>query len=217
MCGRYNLRTNQRGLFDEFGLPAAPDFPPRYNIAPTQNVPIIRADEGMQEWAIVRWGLVPSWTKELKGPPLINARADTVATKPSFRAAFKKRRCLVPADGYYEWQATSGTKQPFLIHMADDKPFAFAGLWESWHGGQATLESCAIITTDANELTRTIHDRMPVILAPKDWSAWLAPATEFTILQELLRPFPSERMGTVAIRSLVNNPKNDGPECVQPV
>ncbi|MFO0898004.1 MAG: SOS response-associated peptidase [Pirellulales bacterium] len=162
MCGRFTLRQVPHEWVKQLALPI---FSPRYNIAPTQQVLAIRQREGIREAVELRWGLIPSWADDPKiGNRLINARAETVATKPAFRQAYKRRRCLILADGFYEWQKQGKTKQPYFIHRPDDQPFAFAGLWEWWKGNVLEIASCTIITTEANELMRPLHDRMPVIL-----------------------------------------------------
>jgi putative SOS response-associated peptidase YedK len=224
MCGRFTLRTTYTLLADALGpLDIRPDLPqlPLFNVAPTQTIPVVRdaAGHGRRELVGVRWGLVPSWSRELKGPPLINARCETAADKPAFRTAMKGRRCLVPADGFYEWQAGAGkTKTPHFIHRRDDRPFAFAGLWERWHddAGHA-LDSCTILTTGPNALMSRIHDRMPVILDPADYAAWLDPKTPAADIAALLRPAPAEPMEAYPVSTLVNSPKNQGPELVAPV
>ena len=166
MCGRYVIKNTQRFKV-KFHLDELPLFEPRYNVAPTQSVPAVRAEDIKRELVMMHWGLIPSWAKDAKiGYRLINARADGVATKPSFRSAFKRRRCLILTDGFYEWKKLDEGKQPYFIHMKDDEPFAFAGLWESWHNpddGEEVISS-SIITTDANKLMEPIHNRMPVIL-----------------------------------------------------
>jgi putative SOS response-associated peptidase YedK len=167
----------------------------------------------------MRWGLVPTWSKDPKaGPPIINARAETLATKPAFRSAFKRRRCLIPADGFYEWQKIAGAKvkQPFYIRLAKDRPFAFAGLWEKWHNDEGSLlESCTIVTTEPNDVMRPLHDRMPVILPDEEYARWLDPKNEdVDELQELLRPYPAEEIAACPITTFVNSPRNDGPECI---
>lgn len=170
MCGRFTLRSNAHQVAEEFGLATfVPDLTPRYNVAPSQHVFIVRLNDEHQRFlASVRWGLVPAWADDVKiGYKLINARCDTVATKPSFRQAFKKRRCLVVADGFYEWQKLDArNKQPYYIRLKDERPFAFAGLWERWSKGGEPVESCTIVTTEPNELMEPLHDRMPVILPP---------------------------------------------------
>jgi len=224
MCGRFTLRTPASELVRHFLLDAAPDLAPRYNIAPTQPVAAVRrARPGLQrELAMLRWGLVPSWAKDpaIAGRT-INARAETVASRPSFRSAFRRRRCLIPADGYYEWQKIGNKKEPYLIRMADDRPFGFAGLWEYWEGSAASrvqgpIESCTIITTAANDLTREIHDRMPVIVRPADYAAWLDPELDdATELQALLRPCHWAAMTVDRVGTHVNSPKNDDPRCIE--
>ena len=219
MCGRFTLHSRLNLLLQQFALQAGPDWAPRYNIAPTQSVPIVRlsAADGKREMTLMRWGLVPSWAKDISiGNRMINARAETVATKPSFRAAFKRRRCLVPADGYYEWQKTVTGKQPYYIHLRDDTPFAMAGLWESWHADQEdTLDTFTIITTDANRATCHIHDRMPVILDPDDYPLWLDPEFEGReALQTLLRPYESDELQLDPVSTHVNSPRNDDPQCI---
>jgi putative SOS response-associated peptidase YedK len=265
MCGRFNLRTPASRLVEVFQLLRTPELSPRYNIAPTQSVAVVRlplsvkaaspgsrqsitAGDGSRQnitagygsrqksqlagrdLTMMRWGLVPSWSKDPKsGPPLINARADTVATKPTFRSAFRSRRCLIPADGFYEWQKTDTTmnsagygsrpiKQPFHIRLNPDHPFAFAGLWERWEGADSSaIESCTIITTDANDLLRPIHDRMPVILHEEDYDRWLDPnESDAKQLESLLRPFPPEEMTAYPIGLFVNNARNDSLQCIAP-
>jgi putative SOS response-associated peptidase YedK len=223
MCGRFTLRTPSQVLVEQFQLASVPELKPRYNIAPTQPVPVVRqaTPHGAQQLCLLRWGLVPSWAEDATiGSRLINARAETVATKPSFRSAFRKRRCLVVADGYYEWQKCGATKQPFFIHRPDDRPLAFAGLWDSWTGGEPgdpPLESCTIITTAADDFTRAIHDRMPVILAPDDYSVWLDTAvTDIEPLQALLERPLSGELAADPITTHVNNPRNDDPRCLEP-
>src|SRR5579872_6536332 len=201
MCGRYTLRVSPAELAEIFAVFNSVEWSPRYNIAPTQMVPTVRAarDGSGRELALVKWGLVPSWADDPKiGSGMINARAETVATKPAFRSALRKKRCLVPVDGFYEWQAVPGqkTKQPFLISVTDQPVFAFAGLWEHWTSPEGQgLDSCTIITTEANELMKAVHDRMPVILDRQDYDRWLDPGdTDAQHVLPLLKPFPSERM-----------------------
>jgi putative SOS response-associated peptidase YedK len=166
MCGRFTLRTPTKDIVKAFGLTEAPDLKPRFNIAPTQQVAAIRLDAevGIRRLSLLRWGLIPSWAADPSiGYPMINARAESVAIKPAFRSAFKKGRCLIVADGFYEWKKVGKNKQPYFIRLKDDEPFAFAGLAEHWHRGEQTIDSATIITTEPNELMETIHDRMPVI------------------------------------------------------
>jgi putative SOS response-associated peptidase YedK len=212
MCGRFALTTPAAILAETFHLPDAPDLPPRYNVAPTQLVAVVREVESRRELRIMRWGLVPSWSREgPSGAPLINARAETVAEKPSFRQAFRSRRCLLPADGFIEWATINRRKMPFLFQRDDGAPFAFAGLWEQWRqeDGQ-TLLSCAIVTTTANEVVRSVHDRMPVILDPEQYETWLRQGGT-----EMLRPYAVDRLISRPINPLVNSPRNDSPECLQ--
>ena len=194
---------------------------PRYNIAPTQEIIAIRRkpDPAGRELLPMRWGLVPPWSENpASGPPLINARADTVATKPSFRSAFKKRRCLIPADGFYEWQKLdSRTKQPHYIHRPDNQPFAFAGLWERWDRGPV-IESCVIVTTGANKMMGELHDRMPVILSPNDYDLWLDPTVDDpAALQYLLTQCGDHELVAEPISTYVNKVGNDGPKCIEPM
>jgi putative SOS response-associated peptidase YedK len=220
MCGRYTLRTPPAQLAEFFGLFREPDVVPRYNIAPTQQVLAIRFDEHAtpREPVLLRWGLIPSWADDAKiGNRMINARSDTVATKPAFRAAFTRRRCLIAADGYYEWRQQPDGKQPYLIGRQDNRPFAFAGLWEVWTRGEQPLESCTIITTDANEAVGTIHDRMPVILPPEDYDRWLDPSSEPKELTELLVPYQRDDLAARAVSRTVNSPRHDTPECIEPL
>jgi len=218
MCGRFALIVDASVLADVFDVDPPRELEPRFNIAPTQTVPIVRAGkETPRECALVRWGLVPSWAKDEKiGPRMINARGETVAEKPSFRSAVKSRRCLVPADGFYEWVRTAEGKQPHFIHFSDGRPFAFAGLWERWHKGEGEpLDTCTIITTTPNDLIADLHDRMPVILPPDQFSEWLEPGPlPPERLQGLLVPHPAEGMEAYPVSTYVNKPANDGPECI---
>lgn len=225
MCGRFTLTTTGQQLKAFFPLlDEMPTTTSRYNIAPTQNVLVVRdgADKDAKPQAAwMRWGLIPSWAKDKKiGAGLINARADGVATKPAFRAAFKRRRCLVLADGFYEWKREPGkkTKQPFYFRRKDSAPFAFAGLWEHWEGEQPAIDSCTIITTDANELLEPVHHRMPVILDPRDYTKWIdSSPKDPALLQELLQPSPAQEMVAVAIGTHVNNARNEGADCLTPL
>ncbi len=224
MCGRFTLRTRLNLLLQQFAAEVSsehelPLFGPRYNIAPTQEILAIRPADGRRVATMLRWGLVPSWAKDIKsGAPLINARADTLANKPTFRTAFRKRRCLIPADGFYEWQKLDdGTKQPFYIHRPDNQPFAFAGLWERWDRGP-TVESCAIVTTDANKQMCKLHDRMPVILALSDYALWLDPAVDDTAaLQHLLAPCGEDELVAEPVSSHVNRVANADEKCIEPL
>lgn len=218
MCGRFTLRVPLGLLVDQFLATPSPqlELSPRYNAAPTQQIAVVRLDEGKRQLTTMRWGLIPFWAKDTKvGFSGINARGDTVATKPAFRAAYKKRRCLVLADGYYEWKAEGKAKLPFLYEVDGGKPFAFAGLWEVWRGPDKDgepLESCTIITTDANKLAANVHDRMPVILDPPDYDPWLDTKNED--VEYMLDQLPADRMCVRPVSTYVNNVKNQGPECV---
>ncbi len=218
MCGRFTLRTSPQAVAKAFDLADAPEFSPRYNIAPTQQVLAIRLHDGKLQASFLHWGLIPSWADDPKiGYRMINARADGVATKPSFRSAFKRSRCLVVADGFYEWKKTGAAKQPYFARLKSDKPFAFAGLAEHWHRGEKTIDSATIITTEPNELMAGIHDRMPVILSPDDYELWLDPEFEGKEkLQSLLRPYPADEMTAYPVSTVVNSPKNENAACVDP-
>jgi len=217
MCGRYARYGNVKVYLDEFDCRTNPVefadlFPPRYNIPPTTEVPVIRQTDKGRQISPMRWGLLPSWTKDPKRAPLLNnARAETVADKPSFRSAFKSRRCIIPADGFYEWKKNGKLKLPFYFRRADGRPIAFAGLWERWND----LESCTIITTEANELMSSIHDRMPVILGRNDYTAWLDPTATET--DKLLAPCPPNELICDPVDTVVNNVRNEGPQCIVPL
>lgn len=217
MCGRYSITKPIDAVRRVFVVESAVNFPPRYNVAPTQDVPVVRlSTDGKRELAMLRWGLIPRWAKdETIGSRLINARADTVAAKPSFRHAFKKRRCLVVADGFYEWQEVDGSKQPWRITLASDEPFGFAGLWELWKSPEGqVIESTTIITTDANKALHPIHHRMPVIVDRKDHATWLGSDTPAARLQALLLPYHDEFVRAYRVSKVVNKVRNDGPECI---
>jgi putative SOS response-associated peptidase YedK len=222
LCGRFTLTDPNVGLAVQFGLPQIPDMAPRYNIAPTQPVAAVRVPGPGQarEMVMLHWGLVPFWAKDLKiGAQLINARSETAAEKPSFRAAFLQRRCLVIADGFYEWQKQNGAKQPYFIRLRHARPFAFAGLWERWEGpGAGPIESCTLLTTEPNDLIRPLHSRMPAILHPDDYSLWLDPEVrQASLVLPLLRPYPALEMEAYPVSRLVNSPNNDTPQCIEPL
>jgi putative SOS response-associated peptidase YedK len=213
MCGRFLLFSSGPKVAEEFDLTGPPELAPRYNIAPTQQVAAVRAAGSGRELVRLRWGLVPSWSRDAKQAP-INARSETAADKPTFRHSFRKKRCLIPADGFFEWVALGGRKQPYYFHPPDGRLWAFAGLWEHWQGPDGPVESCCILTTAANELVRPVHDRMPMILPRQDWEAWLGPAVqEAGALLPLLRPYPADAMRAYPVSLLVNNPRNDRPAC----
>ncbi|MCS7045044.1 MAG: SOS response-associated peptidase [Gemmataceae bacterium] len=218
VCGRFTLRSRPELVAEEFDRPVLPPFVPRWNIAPTQQVLALRSVGGQVEGVHLRWGLIPPWAKDLKTLPLlINAQSETAATKPSFRAAFRRRRCLVLADGYYEWTKVGQRKQPYYHRLRDDRPFAFAGLWERWEQDGPPIESCAILTTAANELAAQYHDRMPVILSRAARSVWLDPDLDDpAVLSELLRPYPAAEMVAYAVDPFVNKAGNEGPQCIAP-
>lgn len=224
MCGRFTLTAPPDQLASLFDLPQEPMVVPRYNIAPTQPVAVVRmnAQKAEREWALTYWGLVPSWSKDPSmGARMINARSETVTEKPAFRAAFKRRRCLVPANGFYEWQKQGKGKQPFYITTPDGAPFAIAGLWEYWEGADGSaLESCTLLTTSANTLMAPLHDRMPVIVAPEDYDQWLGTGRDETPqalgqLQHLLRPYADDGLVAFPVSTYVNNTRNEGADCVQ--
>ena len=220
MCGRFAQRTPAKTLARQFQVEEVPEVEPSYNIAPTQNILGIRRGKEGREAALLKWGLIPSWAKDVSGgAKLINARAETVTEKPSFREAFRHRRCIIPADGFYEWQRTGGRKQPFFFRMKDEQPFGFAGLWESWRAGDGrVLETCAIITTTANEVLEPVHDRMPVILSPADYELWLGEeARKADLVKELLRPYPSSEMVSYPVSTMINNTSNAGAELARPL
>ncbi len=219
MCGRYAFFSPAEAVRRTFAIDAVPELEPRYNVAPTQSVPAVRAaEEGARQFALLHWGLVPKWAKERAiGNRMINARAETLAEKPSFRDPFRKRRCLVLADGWYEWQVAPGGKRPWFIRMKDARPFAIAGLWERWKdpANGSPLESCTIVTTDAAASIRKIHDRMPVVLAESHWDRWLDTAFSDTeTLSELLKPFDPQALEAWPVSRQVNAPKNQGPELI---
>ncbi len=220
MCGRFTLRANLNRILEEFAVESAGvNWQPRYNIAPTQQVLTVSLRDGRRVLAPRKWGLIPSWAKDARiGSSMINARADGVADKPSFRSAFKRGRCLVIADGFYEWKATGKAKQPYLFQMTDGRPFAFAGLAEHWSKGGKPIDSATIITGEPNVLTGDVHDRMPVILAPSDYDIWLDPEFQNRdTLLELLRPYPAEEMKAFPVSTVVNSPRNDTPACVEAI
>jgi putative SOS response-associated peptidase YedK len=221
MCGRFTLTIDPADLKESFGDYSLPSrFAPRFNIAPTQPVLAIPNDAAAKGDFFV-WGLIPSWAKDPAiGSRLINARAETLAEKPSFRGSYKYKRCLILADGFYEWKSQPGskTKVPHFIHMQDRRPFAFAGLWDHWNSPDGSLvKSCTIITTEPNELMATLHNRMPVILKPADYARWLDPAPRPPeSLAPLLKAYPAGEMAAHPVSTLVNSPANDRPDLVVP-
>lgn len=220
MCGRYYLNASKKKLAEHFHIADTadiPDIPPRFNIAPSQDIPVVRQSEKGREVAMMRWGLLPSWSEDSKAKfSMINARAETVAEKPAYRAAFKKRRCLIPASGYYEWKPAASGKQPYVIRRKDEGLLALAGIWELWEGGGEVIESCSIIVTAANKLMSPIHDRMPVILTPNNYSEWLRSETQdIGHLQGILSPYALDDLETYPVSKRVNKPDNDSPDLIK--
>lgn len=218
MCGRYTLKSPLSVLTERFDIDEFPSsLSPSYNIAPTQQVATVLSENGKRKLEMLRWGLIPSWADDPEiGNRMINARGETVAEKPSYRRAFKRSRCLILADGFYEWQRTDSGKQPFHIRLQDESPFAFAGPWESWDKGDG-LRSCTIITTEANDLVGEVHNRMPVILHAEDYEMWLdLDFDEREPLTSLLKPYPAETMEAYPVSRRVNKPSNNEPGVVEP-
>ncbi|MCU0975017.1 MAG: SOS response-associated peptidase [Steroidobacteraceae bacterium] len=222
MCGRYAFFAPADAVQRWFGVPFAPGLAARYNIAPTQDVPVLREREaGHREVALLRWGLVPSWAGDPSiGQRMINARAETLAVKPSFRAAFRRRRCVVLASGWYEWQKTATGKQPFFLHRRDGEPLGFAGLWEQWvdRGSGEAIQSCAIVTTAAPPALADIHDRMPAVLAREALAEWLDPmVTDGARLSPLLGAGEAASIEARPVSRAVNDARNEGPQLVEPL
>ena len=220
MCGRYDNLIPRDAMVQLFGVEELPptNFPPRYNIAPTQDVPIVVVSEGGDRQVLMaRWGLVPPWINAIPKQPHINARAETVDRKPLFRDAFAARRCLVPATGFYEWERMEDGRQPFRFRMRGADPFAFAGLWEASQIEGRRMHSTTIIVTKANELTAAIHDRMPVIIPRDAYATWLDPSTTIEEARGMLRPFPASRMEAYPVSRAVNRYEKDDEECIQPI
>lgn len=236
MCGRYSLTSPIEALRQLFIFPELPNLPPRANVAPSQEVPAVRietrsdeggagdgAEDSGRHLAMLRWGLVPGWAKDIKiGYKMINARAETVASNGAFRTAFQQRRCLILADGFYEWRSEDRggkkpVKQPYRVTLADAAPFAFAGLWEHWKNPETgePLESCTIITTEANATLAPVHHRMPVILPNEAHAAWLDPASPGADLQRLLAPYPADGVTVFPVSMAVNSVKNDDPSLTE--
>ena len=218
MCGRYALK-HPRALKEAFGLAEMPELKPRYNLAPTQDIAIIRFSPSGRRLSMAFWGLIPSWSKETdRSYSTINARAETVDTKPAFRHPFKYHRCLIPADGFYEWHEEGGIKRPHHISRKDGAPFAMAGLWDLWNGPQGEVLSCSIIVTEANQFMKPLHDRMPVILAAEDYAAWLDPDNHDTAkLKKLLAPAPEDLLTEWEVSRELNNPRHEGAGCALPL
>lgn len=221
MCGRFALFATGAEIAGQFGVEVSHELYPRFNIAPTQPVAAVRlaAATGARELTYFRWGLIPSWAKDPNiGSRMINARSESAAEKPSFRAAFKRRRCLIPASGFYEWQQLGDRKQPIFIHASDESLLGLAGLWELWQSSDGSaVETCTILTTEPNELMAPIHNRMPVIIAAEDYSMWLDPGPQPLDALHLMRPYPAGEMEAYPVSTAVNNPRNDAAACIQPV
>jgi len=220
MCGRFVLTANTEAIQTSFDLTTMPaTMQPRYNIAPTQPVALI-TNESPHELTFYKWGLIPSWSKDVSAASkMINARSESAAEKPAFRSAFKRRRCIIPADGFYEWQQREGEKVPLFIHFKDRELFGMAGLWEVWHdpdGGE--IRTCTILTSDANDFMKPIHNRMPVILHKDDYPLWLSPSEEpISVLQGLMKPYEGDNLTAYPVSKMINRPGNDAPELIQPV
>jgi putative SOS response-associated peptidase YedK len=223
MCGRYRLSRRKQIIEDHFdSVSGDEDWGPRYNIAPTQPIPVIHQNpkEPVREFSLMRWGLVPSWAKDASGAAgMINARSETAATKPVFRDPLKFRRCLIPADGFYEWVRTAKAKQPYCFEVNDGELFAFAGLWDRWKDPSGNwIKTCSILTTTPNAVTSPIHDRMPVVLDPDGYELWLDPGmTKVEAVSDLLKPSDARLMRCYPISTRINHVANDDAECARPV
>lgn len=221
MCGRFDLHLPIEFLSDVFGISFSPDLQPHYNIAPSQQILVIRTTEdGSRHFAFLRWGLIPSWTKDPSiGSRMINARSETVDVKPAFRRALKHRRCIIPANGFYEWEEVGNKKKPFYVKMKDNSPMIFAGLWDHWKAPEGNeIESCTILTTSSNDLIKPLHDRMPVILDMHDVNLWLdSQVTDPEKLKDLFVPCSPDKMEMFPVSDMVNSPKNDTNECIIPL
>ncbi|MBZ5567244.1 MAG: SOS response-associated peptidase [Acidobacteriia bacterium] len=220
MCGRFRLGKGREALKEYFGAEVDVEWSPRYNIVPTDLIPSVRqnATKPVRELSLMRWGLIPFWAKEASiGYKLINARSETAATKPAFRDALIRRRCLIPGDGFYEWKKQA--KQPYCFTLRDESIFAFAGIWERWKGPDGNaIETCSILTTTPNELAAQVHDRMPVILAPDDYDLWLDPGIKDTKeISDMMKPYGAALMKAYAVSTRVNAVKNDDPQCAEPL
>ncbi len=222
MCGRFTLTTEAKELAKRFGVEVSASFyrniAPRYNIAPTQPV-VVLADDGNRRVTQMQWGLIPSWAKDAAiGNRMINARAETLTIKPSFRVAIRKRRCLIVADGFYEWQKRGDVKQPVRIVLKNREPFGFAGLWEKWKSPEGDeIKTCTIITTEANELLQSVHDRMPVILPREKETLWLDPDAQLADLLKVLKPYRGAEMEYYPVSRAVNSPAHNAPDCIVPI
>jgi putative SOS response-associated peptidase YedK len=220
MCGRFTLHTPAAQINEAFNLPDIPvqDSAPRYNIAPSQSIPIIRDTETGREMVMAQWGLVPGWSRERKTKySTNNARIESVADKPTYRTPFRRRRCLIPADGFYEWKQINGNRVPHHIRMRDGKVFAFAGLWDHWEGEDGSIESCTIIVMPSNEVMQPVHARMPAIIAPAHYDLWLdARVTDKQEIMQYLTSAPSSQLTAYPVSTRVNSPGNNDERCIQP-
>jgi putative SOS response-associated peptidase YedK len=220
MCGRFTLHSQPKELIELFELDELPEeLHPRFNVAPSQSIAAIglKANGIHRGLTFFKWGLIPAWAKSSKETiKPINAKAETVATSPMFRDSFKKKRCIIPADGFYEWKVEEDGKQPYHIRMKSRALFGFAGIWSEWKGDDESVKTAAIITSEPNEVARQVHNRMPVILSREAYAAWLDPKTPAEELKSLLVPYPADEMEAVPVSKLVNSPKNDVPECLNP-
>ncbi len=219
MCGRYSLSTPGDELAEVFDLTESLEVEPRFNIAPTQEAPIVRQEGSGRRISICRWGLIPCWADDVSiGARMINARSESAHQRPAFRDSFRRRRCLVPADGFYEWKTVGNDRQPYFFSRPDGEPFAFAGLWDRWLGGDEPLESYSVLTAPANGVVGEVHDRMPVILPADVWGPWLAAGDEeLDRIRQLLQPLPDDAVVSRPVSTFVNSPFNDSPRCIQAV
>jgi putative SOS response-associated peptidase YedK len=222
MCGRYRLSRRKQIVEEYFdSVSGEEDWAPRYNVAPTQSVPVIRQNpKAVRELSLMRWGLIPSWAKDASGAArMINARSETASTKPAFRDALKSRRCLIPADGFYEWARTGKTKQPYCFEVGESDLFAFAGIWDRWKNQSGEwVKTCSILTTTPNAVTAAVHDRMPVILDPDGYDLWLDPGmTNMAAASDLLKPYDARLMRCYPISTRINHVANDDEGCSVPV
>jgi putative SOS response-associated peptidase YedK len=221
MCGRYRLSKRKQIIAEYFDSSGEVDWSPHYNIAPTQSVPVIRQNpkEPVRELSLMRWGLIPSWAKDSSVAAQINARSETASVKPAFRDSLKSRRCLIPADGFYEWQRTGKAKQPYCFEVNDGELFAFAGIWDRWKDSNGTvLETCSLLTTTPNAVTAAVHDRMPAILDPDNYDLWLDPGMrDFRMVSEMLKPYDARQMRSYPVSTRINYVTNDDQSCSIPV
>jgi putative SOS response-associated peptidase YedK len=217
MCARFTLFTPGQAIADRFRLDQVPALVPRYNVAPSQLIAVVgtKASGTGRGLAMFKWGFVPHWAADAKGLKPVNAKAETIAEKPAFRDSFRQRRCLIPTDGFYEWRTTPEGKKPLFFRLKDGGIMALAGIWDVWPGPTEKLFTCAIVTTTANSLVEPVHDRMPVILPPESWDAWLNPnESDPAKLLPLLQPFPADRLEVVSVSPVVNNSRHEGPDCL---